>query len=43
MLGWKQHQIRASTEPVVNTIEDITLSKIPEKSLDSIKKGEIQS
>ncbi|KAG2401495.1 LRR receptor-like serine/threonine-protein [Vigna angularis] len=30
--------IRASTEPVVNTIEDITLSKICEKSLDSIKK-----
>lgn len=30
--------INASTNPVVNTIEDITLSKISEKSLDSIKK-----
>ncbi|WVY95733.1 hypothetical protein V8G54_027884 [Vigna mungo] len=30
--------IRASTEPVVNTIDDITLSKTCEKSLDSIKK-----
>ncbi|KAK7357416.1 hypothetical protein VNO80_16701 [Phaseolus coccineus] len=30
--------IRASSEPVVNTIEDITLSKISEKYLDSIKK-----
>ncbi|XP_061373943.1 uncharacterized protein LOC133316233 [Gastrolobium bilobum] len=30
--------ISASTEPVVNTIEDITLPKISEKSLGSIKK-----
>ncbi|RDX60474.1 Mitogen-activated protein kinase kinase kinase 1 [Mucuna pruriens] len=30
--------VSASTEPVVNTIEDITLSKMCEKSLDSLKK-----
>lgn len=30
--------INAVTEPVVNAIEDIALSKISEKSLDSIKK-----
>lgn len=30
--------INASTEPVVNAIEDINLSKISEKSIDSIKK-----
>lgn len=30
--------IKASSEPVVNTIEDITIPKISEKSLDSIKK-----